>query len=237
MRPGRTYTLDSGVGDVRTSAMLTFYGADGAKVGEQFNSGTFVLPAKTDSMVCVLYVQDKVGQQIDLVFKPMLVEGMPAEYVPYALGGGQVLTNLWLDSGELNSPDGLSVTRLDDGGIRIKGQTGAKWAVMMEATAPIGKLGVGVGGKLHIRWGDVPKYSGGMELYVSQKDAGMRALHTTNQEASGNITIVPGAEYITCRIATSNVSTPIDCTVYPMLVKSDAPVDYYVPYEVGGGRP
>lgn len=216
--------------------MLTFYGADGGKVGEQFNSGTFVLPAKTDSMVCVLYVQDKVGQQIDLVFKPMLVEGMPADYVPYALGG-QVLTNLWLDSGELNSPDGLSVTRLDDGGIRIKGQTGAKWAVMMEATAPIGKLGVGVGGKLHIRWGDVPKYSGGMELYVSQKDAGMRALRTTNQEASGNITIVPGAEYITCRIATSNVSTPIDCTVYPMLVKSDAPVDYYVPYEVGGGRP
>ena len=87
MRPGRTYTLDSGVGDVRTSAMLTFYGADGGKVGEQFNSGTFVLPAKTDSMVCVLYVQDKAGQQIDLTFKPMLVEGMPAEYVPYALGG------------------------------------------------------------------------------------------------------------------------------------------------------
>ena len=89
MRLGRTYTLESGVGDARTSAMLTFYGADGAKVGEQFNSGTFVLPAKTDSMVCVLYVQDKVGQQIDLVFKPMLVEGMPAEYVPYALGGGR----------------------------------------------------------------------------------------------------------------------------------------------------
>lgn len=87
MRPGRTYTLDSGVGDVMTSAMLTFYGADGGKVGEQFNSGTFVLSAKTDSMVCVLYVQDKVGQQIDLTFKPMLVEGMPAEYVPYALGG------------------------------------------------------------------------------------------------------------------------------------------------------
>ena len=88
MHPGRTYTLESGVGDARTSAMLTFYGADGGKVGEQFNSGTFVLPAKTDSMVCVLYVQDKVGQQIDLVFKPMLVEGLPAEYVPYALGGG-----------------------------------------------------------------------------------------------------------------------------------------------------
>ena len=88
MRPGRTYTLESGVGDARTSAMLTFYGADGGKVGEQFNSGTFVLHAKTDSMTCVLYVQDKVGQQIDLVFKPMLVEGLPAEYVPYALGGG-----------------------------------------------------------------------------------------------------------------------------------------------------
>lgn len=46
MRPGRTYTLDSGVGDASTSAMLNFYGADGGKVGEQFNSGTFVLPAK-----------------------------------------------------------------------------------------------------------------------------------------------------------------------------------------------
>lgn len=148
--------------------------------------------------------------------------------------GGQVLDNLWLDSGKLSSPDGLTVTRLDDGGYRIKGQTSAKWAVMMEATAPVGKLGVGVGGKLSIRWGDVPKYSGGMELYVSQKDAAMSPLHTTNQEASGNITIVPGAEYITCRIATSSFSAPIDCTVYPMLVKGDKPAPYYVPYVVGG---
>lgn len=199
----------------------------------------FVMPEDATAIACFptgAALRDP-AQVIDTKLYPMLVEGMPAEYVPYALGGGQVLDNLWIDSGELSSPDGLSVTRLDDGGYRIKGQTGAKWAVMMEATAPIGKLGVGVGGKLRIRWGDVPKYSGGMELYVSQKDAAMRALHTTNQEASGNITIVPGAEYITCRIATSNVSTPIDCTVYPMLVKSDAPVDYYVPYEVGGGIP
>lgn len=88
MHPGRTYTLDSGIKDVQTSAMLDFYGADGGKIGDKFDSGTFVIPAKTDSIVCTLYVQDKVGQQIDLTFKPMLVEGLSAEYVPYALGGG-----------------------------------------------------------------------------------------------------------------------------------------------------
>lgn len=88
MHPGRTYTLDSGVKDIHTSAMITFYGADGGKVGERFDSGTFVLPTGTDSIVCVLYVQDMVGRQIDLTFKPMLVEGAAAEYVPYALGGG-----------------------------------------------------------------------------------------------------------------------------------------------------
>ena len=241
IKPGRTYTLscDGASGDAYIACQ--FNKADGGSWTTVCtnNPMTFTVPADAVSLICFPScgkLRDP-AQVIDTTLYPMLVEGMPAEYVPYALGGGQVLTNLWLDSGELNSPDGLSVTRLDDGGIRIKGQTGAKWAVMMEATAPIGKLGVGVGGELHIRWGDVPKYSGGMELYVSQKDAGMRPLHTTNQEASGNITIVPGAEYITCRIATSNVSAPIDCTVYPMLVKSDAPVDYYVPYEVGGGYP
>lgn len=88
MHPGRTYSLDSGIDNIKTSAMLNFYGSDGAKVGEQFSNGTFVLPAGTDNIACRLYVQDKVGQQIDLVFRPMLVEGAPAEYVPYALGGG-----------------------------------------------------------------------------------------------------------------------------------------------------
>lgn len=73
---------------MQTSAMLNFYGADGANVGERFSNGTFVLPADADKIACTLYVQDKVGQQIDLVYKPMLVEGAPADYVPYALGGG-----------------------------------------------------------------------------------------------------------------------------------------------------
>ena len=241
IKPGRTYTLSCDGASEDAYIACQFNKADGGSWTTVCtnNPMTFTVPADAVSLICFPScgkLRDP-AQVIDTTLYPMLVEGMPAEYVPYALGGGQVLTNLWLDSGELNSPDGLSVTRLDDGGIRIKGQTGAKWAVMMEATAPIGKLGVDVGGKLRIRWGDVPKYSGGMELYVSQKDAAMRPLHTVNQEAYGNITVVPGAEYITCRIATSNVSTPIDCTVYPMLVKSDAPVDYYVPYKVGGGIP
>lgn len=89
MHPGRTYSLDSGIDNMQTSAMLNFYGSDGAKVGEQFSNGTFVLPADADKIACTLYVQDTVGQRIDLVFKPMLVEGAPAEYVPYALRGGR----------------------------------------------------------------------------------------------------------------------------------------------------
>ena len=238
MRPSRTYTLSCDGASADMSVAVQIFRVGGGSV-THVSSGRpfeFVMPEDATAIACFptgASLRDP-AQVIDATLYPMLVEGMPAEYVPYALGGGQVLDNLWLDSGKLSSPDGLTVTRLDDGGYRVEGQTSAKWAVMMEATAPIGKLGVGDGGKLGIRWGDVPKFSGGLELYVSQKDAAMRALHTTNQEASGNITIVPGAEYITCRIATSNVSAPIDCTVYPMLVKSDAPVGYYVPYEVGG---
>mgnify|MGYP000582765017 CR=1 FL=1 len=71
MHPGRTYSLDSGIDNIQTSAMLKFYGTDGAKVGEQFSNGTFVLPADTDKIECMLYIQDEVGQRIDLTFKPM----------------------------------------------------------------------------------------------------------------------------------------------------------------------
>ena len=118
MHPGRTYSLDSGIDNIQTSAMLKFYGTDGAKVGEQFSNGTFVLPADTDKIECMLYIQDEVGQRIDLTFKPMLVEGAPADYVPYALGGRARHENLWR-WGNPTVTENLRFDLLDDGGLSV----------------------------------------------------------------------------------------------------------------------
>lgn len=235
MRPGRTYTLESGVGDARTSAMLIFYGADGAKVGEQFNSGTFVLSAKTDSMVCVLYVQDKVGQQIDLTFKPMLVEGMPAEYVPYALGG-QVLDNLWLDHGKLRNPDGLTVTRIDDGGYRIVGTPTRPWQEVIATVKLMTDLDLVEGDCVCLSLSGIAGDSkDGVSFYVSFDDEGGRVL-SANYGTGAMVAVPKGAHRMRCGISTPDASQlkPIDTTAYPMLVKGDKPAPYYVPYVVGG---
>lgn len=125
---------------------------------------------------------------------------------------------------------------MDDGGYRIKGQMEVKWYKIMLVTLPIGELGLSAGDKFSISWGEVPPYAGGLELYVAQYDADMKRLLATSQESQKVETIVPTAAYITCCIGISGVLVPVDCTVYPMLAKSDAPVDYYVPYKVGGSR-
>lgn len=231
MRPGRTYTLDSGVGDVRTSAMLTFYGADGGKVGEQFNSGTFVLPAKTDSMICVLYVQDKVGQQIDLTFKPMLVEGMPAEYVPYALGGGQVLDNLW------RWPNGImnQFKLLDDCGLSVDYDgvdPVSKWNnVMWRGT--LADAGMQVGETYYLA-----EFGGAtvVNLNVRFLDADMRIIPDQPSAFERAVTAPDGAAYVEMYVSLSGKQEPQRFKSYPMLVRgSTRPAGFVPPSKAGGG--
>lgn len=232
MHPGRTYTLESGVGDARTSAMLTFYGADGGKVGEQFNSGTFVLPAKTDSMVCVLYVQDKVGQQIDLVFKPMLVEGLPAEYVPYALGG-QVLDNLWRWSDKMPKQFKL----LDDGGLSVDYDgvdPVSKWNnTLWRGT--LADAGMVVGETCYLA-----EFGGGnaSNLNVRFLDADMGIIPKQPSAFEKSFTAPDGAAYVEMYVSLNGKQEPQRFTSYPMLVRGSArPAGFVLPSKAGGGIP
>lgn len=231
MRPGRTYTLDSGVGDASTSAMLNFYGADGGKVGEQYNSGTFVLPAKTDSMVCVLYVQDKVGQQIDLTFKPMLVEGMPAEYVPYALGG-QVLTNLWCWNGKMPKQFKL----LDDGGLSVD-YDGADPVSKWNNTLWRGTLadaGMVVGETYYLA-----EFGGGnaSNLNVRFLDADMGIIPEQPSAFEKSFTVLEGAAYVEMYVSLNGKQEPQRFKSYPMLVRGSArPAGFVPPSKAGGSR-
>lgn len=234
MRPGRTYTLDSGVGDVWTSAMLTFYGADGGKVGEQFNSGTFVLPADTDSMVCELYVQDKVGQQIDLTFKPMLVEGMPADYVPYELGGGQVLDNLWR-WGEGVALEGLRFDLLDDGGLSVDydgANPNRKWTnVMWRGTLADADMQVGETYYL-------AEFGGAavVNLNIRFLDADMRIIPDQPPAFERAIIAPEGAAYVEMYVSLSGETVPQRFTSYPMLVRGSArPAGFVPPSKARGG--
>lgn len=233
MHPGRTYTLDSGVKDLRTSAMLEFYGADGMKVGEQFHSGTFALPADADSIICILYVQDKVGQQIDLVFKPMLVEGMPAEYVPYALGGGQVLTNLWR-WGEGIAVEGLRFDLLDDGGLSVDYDgvnPNLKWNnTMWRGTLADADMRVGETYYL-ANFGTASE----INTNVRFLDADMRIIPDQPIAFERAFTAPEGAAYVEMYVTLSGEEKPQRFTSYPMLVRGSARPAAFVPPNKAGG--
>ena len=234
MHPGRTYTLDSGVKDIQTSAMLDFYGADGAKVGEQFHSGTFVLPADADSIKCRLYVQNKVGQQIDLVFKPMLVEGMPAEYVPYALGGGRVLTNLWRWGNSI-AVESLRFDLLDDGGLSVDYDgvnPNLKWNnTMWRGTLADADMRVGETYYL-AEFGT----ASAININVRFLDADMRIIPDQPLAFERAFTAPEGAAYVEMYVTLSGEEKPQRFTSYPMLVRGSArPAAFVPPNKAGGG--
>ena len=235
MHPGRTYTLDSVVKDAQTSAMITFYGADGGKVGEQFNNGTFVLPAGTDSIVCVLYVQDKVDQQIDLVFRPMLVEGAPVEYVPYALGGGRVLDNLWR-WGEGVSMESLRFDLLDDGGLSVDydGIPAQKWAnVMWRGT--LEDAGMRVGETYYLAEFGTARV---INTNVRFLDADMHTIPDQPSAFEYAITAPDGAVYVEMYVSLDGTTNPQRFTSYPMLVRGSArPAAFVPPSRAGGVSP
>lgn len=197
--------------------MLNFYGADGAKVGEQFNNGTFFLPAGTDRIACTLYVQDKVGQKIDLVYKPMLVEGAPAEYVPYALGGGHVLENLWR-WGDAIATEGLRFDLLDDGGLSVyyDGVNPAlKWNnIMWRGT--LADAGMRVGETYYLA-----EFGTAMVVNTNARflDADMRIIPNQPGAFEHVITAPEGASYVEMYVSLPGEQKPQRFTSYPMLVR------------------
>lgn len=216
MHPGRTYSLDSGVKDIQTSAMLNFYGSDGAKVGEQFNSGTFVLPTGTDNIQCVLYVQDMVGRQIDLTFKPMLVEGAPADYVPYALGG-HVLENLWR-CGNPTATENLRFDLLDDGGLSVYYDgvdPNRKWSnILWRGT--LEDAGMRVGETYYLA-----EFGTAAVVNVNVRFLDADSVIIPNQPSAFEraITAPEGAVYVEMYVSLSGEQKPQRFTSYPMLVR------------------
>lgn len=86
LKPGRTYSLSGAKRGIDT--WVKFFGG-GMSVAEVYGNKTFTVPAGAETMFCGVVVDSTLqGQQIDETVYPMLVEGMPADYVPYALGGG-----------------------------------------------------------------------------------------------------------------------------------------------------
>ena len=86
LKPGRTYSLSGSLDDI--DLWVKFF-AGGMVISEVYGDKSFTVPANAETMFCGVVVNSKLqGQQVDTTLYPMLVEGMPAEYVPYALGGG-----------------------------------------------------------------------------------------------------------------------------------------------------
>ena len=86
LKPGRTYSM---AGSLKGINLWIKFFAGGSTVGEVYGDKTFTVPPNAETMFCGVVVDSTLqGQQIDETVYPMLVEGMPAEYVPYALGGG-----------------------------------------------------------------------------------------------------------------------------------------------------
>lgn len=92
IKPGRTYTLSCDGASEDAYIACQFNKADGGSWTTVCtnNPMTFTVPADAVSLICFPScgkLRDP-AQVIDTTLYPMLVEGMPAEYVPYALGGG-----------------------------------------------------------------------------------------------------------------------------------------------------
>ena len=93
IKAGRTYSLSCKGASTDAYIACQFNKADGGSWTAVCtnNPMTFTVPADAVSLVCFPSC-DKLrdpAQVIDTTLYPMLVEGMPAEYVPYALGGGR----------------------------------------------------------------------------------------------------------------------------------------------------
>lgn len=87
LKHGRTYSVTGSNGGI--TMWLKFF-SGGMTVLEIYGDKTFTVPDSAETMLYGIVVNSTLqGQQIDETVYPMLVEGAPAEYVPYALGGAR----------------------------------------------------------------------------------------------------------------------------------------------------
>lgn len=181
----------------------------------------------------VLAPKTKAGQT--LVIKPSDFEQL---IVPLLGGGCLVTENLWLDhGGRLVAPNGLDVSRFDDGGYRIVGTPTTEWTEIITSVKPLAETGLVEGDQVFLKlFGILGNSESGVGAYVSFDTEDGTPLEANYGDGRA-VTVPKGAHRMRCGISTPDAAKfkPTDATVYPMLVKGGEPVDYYVPYVVGGG--
>lgn len=236
IKPGRTYALscDGASGDAYIACQ--FNKADGGSWTTVCtnNPMTFTVPSDAVSLICFPScgkLRDP-AQVIDTTLYPMLVEGMPADYVPYALGG-QVLDNLWRWNGKMPKQFKL----LDDGGLSVDYDgvdPVSKWnnTLWRGTLADAGM----VVGETHY----LAEFGGGNASNLNARflDADMVIIPKQPSAFEKSFTVPEGAAYVEMYVSLNGKQEPQRFTSYPMLVRGSArPAGFVPPSKVGGGIP
>lgn len=233
LKPGRTYSLSGAKKGI--SAWVKFFGG-GMSIFEVYGDKTFTVPPNAETMFCGVVVDSTLqGQRIDETLYPMLVEGMPAEYVPYALGGGQVLDNLWR-WGNGVALEGLRFDLLDDGGLSVDydgANPNRKWTnIMWRGT--LADAGMQVGETYYLA-----EFGGAtvVNLNVRFLDADMRIIPDQPLAFERAFTAPDGAAYVEMYVSLNGKQEPQRFKSYPMLVRgSERPAGFVPPSKAGGSH-
>lgn len=235
---GRTYSLTLGGADAsRTVAGVYGYDEGGATVlntSTTLASKTFTMPAEVKTLLMrIQCTTEGAGEQADETVYPMLVEGMPAEYVPYALGGGQVLDNLWRWTDVVPAQFKL----LDDGGLSVD----------YDGVDPVSKwnntMWRGTLADADMRVGEtyyLAEFGGGSASNVNVRflDADMRIITEQPSAFEKAFAVPDGAAYVEMYVSLNGKQEPQRFTSYPMLVRGSArPAGFVPPNKAGGVSP
>lgn len=215
LKHGRTYSVTGSNGGI--TMWLKFF-SSGMTVLEIYGDKTFTMPDSAETMFCGIVVNSTLqGQQIDETVYPMLVEGAPAEYVPYALGGGHVLENLWRWS-DVIAHEGLRFDLLDDGGLSVyyDGVNPVlKWNnIMWRGT--LEDVGMRVGETYYLAEFGTAKV---VNINVRFLDADSAIIPNQPSAFERAITAPEGAAYVEMYVSLSGEQKPQRFTSYPMLVR------------------
>lgn len=234
IKPGRTYALSCDGASEDAYIACQFNKADGGSWTTVCtnNPMTFTVPADAVSIICFPScgkLRDP-AQVIDTTLYPMLVEGMPADYVPYALGGGQVLDNLWRWSDKMPKQFRL----LDDGGLSVDYDgvdPVSKWNASMWRGA-LADACMEVGATYFLA-----EFGGATAANLNARflDSDMRIINGIISFEKA-FAVPEGAAYVEMYVTLSGKQEPQRFTSYPMLVRGPArPAGFVPPNKAGGG--
>ena len=233
LKPGRTYSLSGSLDDI--DLWVKFF-AGGMGISEVYGDKSFTVPANAETMFCGVVVNSKLqGQQVDETLYPMLVEGMPADYVPYALGG-QVLDNLWRWSNGV-ALEGLRFDMLDDGGLSVDydgANPNRRWTnIMWRGT--LADAGMQVGETYYLA-----EFGGGNASNLNARflDADMVLIPKQPSAFEKSFTVPEGAAYVEMYVSLNGKQEPQRFKSYPMLVRGpERPAGFVPPSKAGGVSP